>query len=1780
MNRISKRTLLAIIILCALLPSIVIPVFAETCTVDGCELTYSSSTSKSSLITTGVYDHDSTTGYTASATWIAANNHFELKAGNSTYFQTGGLFNKHNYYAQNYAITLTVTNNTSNALRIEYTVSGTVDSHAVGAYTTTLLPEKSLQFVLSSKTTEAEKSTDTSTVYTGYVKIDSVLALVSVDVSFASSSRGDYTYQISGAEEVSVSKDAEASETQSLTYGTQVTLTKGTVDDGYAFYGWMASGKLLGTADGTYAIEDDAVIYPVFLEDDVLSGAARYKVGNNTYWLWGPAFADAKSSGNTVIINESHALPTTLEDAGLNSACTSSDYVSISNGNATYTVPYGCKLLLPYDSGDTGSFTSEPTAYISEADSCTMYDNGGMAGRNFVYRFLSIPASVKIDCYGQINVNGQRQNDGQPYSGVTLGGYGKIELNGAANEEQLVINSGATLYCYGYITGTGMVNIASGGTIHELMQVCDWPGGTNASNWNNAATANASLFALSQYYVQNVESDLKFNSGASAYIEAVLTATGSSQTISAAYVGTNSGLFLLQDGYVIRLYDESSDRMTYCLYGTLDIGYLEIKKTFLGQEIINLNSSNYVLPLGNNMTIQIESGSTLNMSKQIALVPGSEIIVANGASMNLSGQIYIVDVKDWSRTYFYNRASMTDPSGDTSITVTANTSADFAPVPYVATLNAISPRTTELVRGCTVDKDDGSITQRYYMKAVNCSASGKLVVNGTLYVTGAICTTNANNSANKVVTGIGMIDYDAAPNAGTLKGGYSSTIRDIATTYGLANIAGVGTLQPLASGIYYGQSNGYWYNWKVTGDADVFTVTAGQTNNQTDALGLVSYYWDGSAAQQSAFAFNVADATACPTVSGTAALTYTLDADALAVDYGLSGVGSDVALNVTIPGDPLTTIQTVASNADHAPISSKVVYFPEQLDISALWGDQECDTPATSDNIGGTVYTATEAVAAIAKEIRPEDGDPYKDGDYVQAFMTVQAAVEAATGENTYVTVLQTRTLTTAIVIGEDQNITLDLGGYTLTGKVATVFASATGQKLLTNNGTLRLINGTITFNGTSTSGVTFDTDPDENKMAATVYNLGTIDYIEEVTLTESSGSLYTAAILNGAGKTIKEIRSGTIQGTSQSGGTGIINFGTINTIGTSERTVTITGRRGIEMLLGSKIDLLGGDYSTVTINGGQRGINIVKNTTVTTIGGIGSTVNFNTGEFTQHKSCIFVAGNVTTIGGEGSTLNLNLMPESDICMCNYGINISSGANIGTIGAAGSVITITGASAQTEKNSDYRNDMYGIIISGGTIQKIGSVATDKYSASKLYINVSHSGKYGNVAGIYASGGTVVNLGADGAVIFVNSMYTGTDNKGYGIYNNGTITNFGVTGSDIEVICNQYGIYNSKTISAMDGVTVISTDETGSYYGLYNSGTISTISDGYFYHGSGARDKAVRNPDSQNYITGYTLSTDTFPVPASDGTVYNCYYLSPENAAVTTWAANVVLGNNLDMMFGFKCETSVDGYYVKAVRTYSNGAEAETTRFEFDVEGAWKTVTINGENYYVVTYGGFAAKEMCDTISLMVCDSNGNCISTICTDSIQAYALRMLEKATDESSPNENLQTVIVDMLNYGAACQTHFGYNTANLANAELSDEQKSFTDPEVTKSTPEGDTWNSSNLITDSNIEFALALNGISAEGYVTYSFTGHKGNEERHTVYYKNMGGTDPNTPYILIPQLVVADARCTIEVTVCKDGTTTETWYESIEAYVARKATSGDVYYAFMKFADSAKAYLESK
>jgi hypothetical protein len=102
---------------------------------------------------------------------------------------------------------------------------------------------------------------------------------------------------------------------------------------------------------------------------------------------------------------------------------------------------------------------------------------------------------------------------------------------------------------------------------------------------------------------------------------------------------------------------------------------------------------------------------------------------------------------------------------------------------------------------------------------------------------------------------------------------------------------------------------------------------------------------------------------------------------------------------------------------------------------------------------------------------------------------------------------------------------------------------------------------------------------------------------------------------------------------------------------------------------------------------------------------------------------------------------------------------------------------------------------------------------------------------------------------------------------------------------------------------------------------------------------------------------------------------------------------------------------------------------------------------NAENVYVGSYydeekdrymvqsGGISAKNMADRVYLRVYVKSADDIfySDLTSYSPKQYAMSRLEK-----SDSEEMKALCVAMLNYGAAAQLHFGYNTSNLANSEI----------------------------------------------------------------------------------------------------------------------------------------------
>jgi len=311
------------------------------------------------------------------------------------------------------------------------------------------------------------------------------------------------------------------------------------------------------------------------------------------------------------------------------------------------------------------------------------------------------------------------------------------------------------------------------------------------------------------------------------------------------------------------------------------------------------------------------------------------------------------------------------------------------------------------------------------------------------------------------------------------------------------------------------------------------------------------------------------------------------------------------------------------------------------------------------------------------------------------------------------------------------------------------------------------------------------------------------------------------------------------------------------------------------------------------------------------------------------------------------------------------------------------------------------------------------------------------------------------------------------------------------------------------------------------------------------------------------------------------------------------ATNVELGNSLNMYFAFWGNniTNTTGHYVEVSHTDWKTKETKTLRFEPDLWQA-TSINVNGtmvqENAYVVYYKDLSAKQMGDTITVTLYDGSNKVVHEW-SDSIQNYAMRMLKKYEEDENKG-TLRTLIVDMLNYGAACQTESGYNADHLVNAGLSAAQQDWATDEITiinnykyNDNSTNKTYhNSSNLVLTGNIQFLVAFNNNSEINRIVYTFASHWKDGDnginagdavtRYEWYYGE--GTLSNK------YLVVADARQMITITVYdKAGNELGSWEDSVESYCARIISNTDateaqkaVCTAFMKFSDAAEAYLE--
>ena len=280
-------------------------------------------------------------------------------------------------------------------------------------------------------------------------------------------------------------------------------------------------------------------------------------------------------------------------------------------------------------------------------------------------------------------------------------------------------------------------------------------------------------------------------------------------------------------------------------------------------------------------------------------------------------------------------------------------------------------------------------------------------------------------------------------------------------------------------------------------------------------------------------------------------------------------------------------------------------------------------------------------------------------------------------------------------------------------------------------------------------------------------------------------------------------------------------------------------------------------------------------------------------------------------------------------------------------------------------------------------------------------------------------------------------------------------------------------------------------------------------------------------------------------------------------------SNMDLENSLGMIFWVKKANIQEGVdYYALVTKYAEDGSTKQVKIMLS---EWQDYS---SEYYRFTFDGIAAKEMTDTIEAQVFyAADDTPASRVYTDSVQAYAMYMLEGYT--SGP---WATLMVDMLNYGAAAQREFGHNLSNLANSQLTATQQKL----ATQSVTMNDNWEGGALYyntvlnLENNIILTLLFKDLTSDMYAAISYENFQGELVEYTIPFESFDKRNDNIYAINVDTLVVADGRQVVSCEIyngahqpvgsCKD---------SIEGYlsVMKGNDPNGLYVATMKFIDSA-------
>ena len=350
-----------------------------------------------------------------------------------------------------------------------------------------------------------------------------------------------------------------------------------------------------------------------------------------------------------------------------------------------YTLPAKATLVVPM---------SDTQAKINLAAPRLVYNDVNDAEANKYssnipseFRRLTFAKGVNMDVFGKIELTCTQYQSNEAYTGQPVGAYGHLVMEEGSH---MTLQSGSELRAWGFMTGKGETDARRGATVREMFQMGDWKGAMTSVKITGMGTllniadySDYKIFPVTQYFIQNVESPVKYHPGALLSTSATVSEGLMGMSISMAATdiaivgvsGEHTAIFLMDiaadadNTWVRKWYDAEKDIQVYDINSGAHIGSMELDMgglNVMGVSIpVKLNSAKFDLPITSNFKIHLLTGG-MDFKQNTSLLPGAEVEVDKESTVSISkdssdpehtGAVYVYDQAQWEQYAFCGSAN-------------------------------------------------------------------------------------------------------------------------------------------------------------------------------------------------------------------------------------------------------------------------------------------------------------------------------------------------------------------------------------------------------------------------------------------------------------------------------------------------------------------------------------------------------------------------------------------------------------------------------------------------------------------------------------------------------------------------------------------------------------------------------------------------------------------------------------------------------------------------------------------------------------------------------------------------------------------------------------------------------------------------------------------------------------------------------------------------------------------------------------------------------------------